>query len=63
MGRPKTNLEGFVWSHQSITGQKKRENLPQNPHFWLLGLLDVVLSEYPGKSHNFRNLIFKTSSL
>ena len=26
-------------------------------------LLDVFLSEYPDKSHNFRNFIFMTSSL
>ena len=38
-------------------------SLPQNAHFWQVGLLDVVLSEYPYKSHNFRNFIFMTSSL
>ena len=26
-------------------------------------ILDVVLSEYPGKSHNVRNFIFMMSSL
>ena len=29
----------------------------------LVGLLGIVLSEYPDKSHNFRNFIFMTSSL
>ena len=38
-----------------------RDNLPQNAHFWQVGLLDIVLSEYPDKSHNFRNFIFMTS--
>ena len=36
---------------------------PQNAHFWQVGLLDIVLSEYPDKSHNLRNFIFMTSSL
>ena len=26
-----------------------------------VGLLDIFLSEYPDKSHNFRNFIFMTS--
>ena len=30
---------------------------------WQVGLLDVVLSECPDKSHKFTNLIFMTSSL
>ena len=34
---------------------------PRNAHFWQVGLLDIVLSEYPDKSHNFRNFIFMTS--
>ena len=29
-----------------------------NASFWQKGLLNVVLSEYPDKSHNFTNLIF-----
>ena len=37
------------------------ENLPPNAHFWQVGLLGIVLSEYPDKSHNFRNFIFMTS--
>ena len=35
--------------------------MPPNAHFWQVGLLDIVLSEYPDKSHNFRNFIFMTS--
>ena len=38
-----------------------RDNLPRNTHFWQEGLLDIVLSEYPDKYHNFRNFIFMTS--
>ena len=34
---------------------------PPNAHFWQVGLLDIVLSEYPDKTHNFRNFIFMTS--
>ena len=63
MGRPKKNLEGFVWSFLSITGYDLRYNLPRNAHFWQVGLLDIVLSEYPDKSHNFRNFTFMTSLL
>ena len=40
-----------------------RDNLPPNAHFWQVGLLDIVLSEYPDKFHNFTNFIFMTSSL
>ena len=29
-----------------------------NAGFWYVGLLDVVLSKYLDKSHNFTNLIF-----
>ena len=55
-----SNLEGFVWSHQSITGliSQIRDNLPHNASFWQEGLLDVFLSEYLGESHNFTNSIF-----
>ena len=35
--------------------------MPRNAHFWQIGLLGIVLSEYPDKSHNFRNFIFMTS--
>ena len=38
-------------------------NISEKCSFWQVGLSDVVLSEYPDKSHNFRNLIFITSSL
>ena len=37
--------------------------MPRNAHFWQVGLLDIVFSEYPDKSHNFRNFIFMTSHL
>ena len=32
--------------------------MPRNASFWQVGLLDVVLLEYPDKSHDFTNLIF-----
>ena len=47
------NLEGFVWSFLSITGWHLRDNLPRNAHFWQVGLLDIIISEYPDKSHDF----------
>ena len=56
--RPKPNLEGFVWSHKSITGVISQRQFPHNANFWQVGVLDVVLSEYLDKSHNFTNLIF-----
>ena len=37
--------------------------MPRNAHFWQVGLLEVILSEYLDKSHNFTNLIFMISSL
>ena len=61
LGRPQKNLEGFEWSFLSITGKHLRDNLPRNARFWQVGLLDIPLSEYPDKSHNFRNLIVMTS--
>ena len=57
-----SNLEGFVWSHQSITGLISQRQF--SPLCWFLvsrRLSDVVLSEYLDKSHNFTNLIFMTS--
>ena len=50
-----SNLEGFVLGHWSL--------LPRNASFWQVGPLDIVLSEYPDKSHYFTNLIFMMSSL
>ena len=38
-------------------------SLPWNANFWQVGLLDVVLSQYPEKSHNFTNLIFNDVTL
>ena len=40
-----------------------RDNLPRIANFWRVGVLDVVLSEYLNKSHNFTKIIFMTSSL
>ena len=57
-GRSKKNLEGFVWSFLSITGLRSQRQFAPKCSF-----LDIVLSEYPDKSHNFRNFIFITSSL
>ena len=42
-------------------GYDLKENLPRNAHFWQDGLLNIVLSEYSDKSHDFRNFIFMTS--
>ena len=50
-----SNLEGFVLVHWSL--------LPRKASFWRVGLLYIVLSEYPDKSHYFTNLIFMMSSL
>ena len=62
--RAKSNLEGFVWSHPSITGLvSQRQFAPGSASFWQVGHLDVFLSEYPDESHNLTNLIFMTSSL
>ena len=47
--------------YSRLTSQ--RQYLPRNAHFWQVGLLDIVLSEYPDKSYNFKNFIFMTSSL
>ena len=35
-----------------------RDNLPRIANFWRVGVLDVVLSEYLNKFHNFTNFIF-----
>ena len=40
-----------------------QDNLPHNASFGLVGIADVVLSKYQDKSHNFKNLMFITSSL
>ena len=62
MFRPKSTLEGFVRSHQCITGvTSQRQLAPQC--FSQVGLLDVVVSENSDKSYTFPNLIFITSSL
>ena len=48
-------------SKHKIMSYDLRDNLPRSAHFWQVGLLDTVLSEYPDKSYNFRNFIFMTS--
>ena len=37
-----SNLEGLVWSHQSIGSGYLKDKLPWNASFWQLGLLDVT---------------------
>ena len=55
---PKSNLEEFVWRYQSITGLISQRQFAAYAGFWYVGLLDVVLSKYLDKAHNFTNLIF-----
>ena len=38
-----------------------RDNLPRIANFWRVGVLEVVLSEYLNKSHNFTNSFSMTS--
>ena len=59
---PKMSISGQITS-EMLAGYDLRGNLPRNAHFWQVGLLDIVLSEYPDKSYNFKNFIFMTSSL
>ena len=61
MGSTQKNLEGFVWSFLSITGLRSQRQFATNAHFRQVGLLDIFLSEYPDKFHNFRNFIFMMS--
>ena len=63
---PKMSISGQIVS--DIVAQLCLENsiqtllnLPRNAHFRHVGLLDIVLSEYSDKSHNFGNFIFMTS--
>ena len=58
-------LEGFIWSFLNITGLiSQRQFAPKRSLiFWQVGLLGIVLSKYPDKTHNFRNLIFMMSPL
>ena len=41
-----------------LTGLISQRQFAPECLFWQVGLLDVVLSWYPNKSHNFTNLIF-----
>ena len=52
-----TNLEGFVWNHQSIT------SLISPSIFGERAFLSLFLSDHLTQSHNFINLVFVTSSL
>ena len=54
------NLHTRCWprGHVSENILHLRDNLPRNASFWQVDLLDVVLSEYPDRSHNFTNLFF-----
>ena len=54
------NLQGFVWSHRSITGLISQTQFAK---FWRVDVMGVVLSEHLDKSHNFTNSIFMKSSL
>ena len=74
----KNNIQEVYLPKTSISGQIVSEILAQlcsNDSIQILlnltqfialeseSNIDVVLSEYPDKSHNFTNLIFMTSSL
>ena len=43
--RTESNLEGFVWSHQSKTGLVSRDNLPHNASFWQVGQTNPIISK------------------
>ena len=60
---PKKKLEGFVWSFLSITGLRSQRQFAAKRSFLASRPLLHCFSEYPDKSHNFRNFIFMTSSL
>ena len=63
-GSTQKSLEARVcmeFSKHNWATYDPRDNLPRNAHFWQVGLLDIVLSEYPDKSHDVRNFIFMTS--
>ena len=63
-GSTQKSLEARVcmeFSKHNWATYNLRDNLPRNAHFWQVGLLDIVLSEYPDKSNDVRNFIFMTS--
>ena len=65
-GSTPKNLKGFVWSFLSITGLQSQRQLFALKCSFLASrplILDIVLSEYPGKSHNVRNFVLRMSSL
>ena len=53
--RPKSNLEGFLLSHQSITGLIIETICPEMLVFGKKASWMLLFSEYPDKSHNFTN--------
>ena len=64
----RSNLEGLAWSHQGKMGliHVSPRQFAMECKFLAstrVGLLDDVLWKYPNRSHNFKNLIFMTSSL
>ena len=48
-----TKLEGFMWSHPSITCQYLTPNLQEDAVFWQVGFVYGALLGYLSKSHNF----------
>ena len=65
---PKTSISGQIVSEilAQLCSNDSIQILLNLTQFIALGTesnIDVVLSEYPDKSHNFTNLIFMTSSL
>ena len=60
---PKSNLEEFAWSHQSITGLISQRQFGPQCQFLASSTLACCSSRLPDKSHNFTNLIFITLSL
>ena len=50
-----------ICTESSQHGLIPQRQFAQNASFLQVGLLDVVFSEYPDKSHNFTNLFVMTS--
>ena len=47
----------------ALKGQYLIPKLQEDSDFWQVGIFHHVLSEYLSKSHNFKKIIFVTSSL
>ena len=59
-----SNLEGFVWSHRRKIGLVSPSQFaPQCQFLASRPFRCFFFSKYPNKSHDFKNLIFMTSSL